>query len=163
MTREEIVLEVYNSMELKAYSRSINNDLWQDAIQYLIVYYMEIPIAKLMDIYRAGKIMNCSKRILKLSLTSKTSDFYITYNPRKESPIQIESKWELREDMHNAIDDIYQSTMKTGRYPIEMALIKAWMEKGKSINKLSKEIGVPKTFVYNTINSAIEKIKQRVR
>jgi len=160
----------YESYYRFAYSLLKDKYLAEDVIQDVFLQLMTSNSNHLLWIFDTGKGVSYINKIIAVRCLSKKSQFYKKQIAYIKSKINVDEK-EL-EYLHNKINTrsisvanvLHDSILKiidTFEY-YERNLFLLYYESDMTYYELSKELGIPKISIYNTVRKVQKKIKERI-
>jgi len=163
MTARQVIMELYNTGELRKSCLSIGGKEWADDLQQeVMLVLMEKPAEKIMQAYNAGYFKFYVVRIIMTFFNSKTSTFYTKYRHLDKTPeinFDIVDDSVLKDDSkYIALEKAIQK-LSTGKdFPYEQKLLELHQSL-KTKKKVSRETGIP----YRTVCHNIDVIYKKLR
>lgn len=141
-------------------------DLREDLKQELFIVLCEMDEEKLIEISEKRQLKFYAVRIMLNLIQSKTSPFYYKY---RKNVVQ-----EFNSNTHTVIDSNFderrhEQMIKKVAAELEVLhwyekdLFNLYMESGCNAAELSRDIGIPKRSIYQTIKNVKDKIKRRIQ
>jgi hypothetical protein len=163
MTKDEILLFVYNSQNIKASAKRITkgDDLYNDLLSELLLIVSEIPFDVVNDLYAKKELEVYCYKIMYYQFNNPNLEFYRKYRSF-ETSVGIEYTEENIDEKYAEIKTIMDNIEKgiaCKRYPAEVRLLEVYAEKG-SFRATGREVGIACNTVKYMINNITEKIRK---
>lgn len=191
MTREVIINTLANNEQLKAYARKTTkgNTLWEDIISEMLLYLMELPEERFIQIYRSEGLQSYCYKIIHLSWNSENSPFYKKYK-RESSDLTTDRIFEQAnpgiyfqtknsysfemehrdksEPYNHEIDITYKKCVKAVKmlkYDVSKsgmptkAILFDLYLQHGSYRKVAKQLSIPTMTIFKIINNIKDEIK----
>lgn len=163
MTREQIITQLYNSPDLNNVIKGIDPEHLRDELkQEVILVICELPEDKLLKLHEAGHLRFYVWRVITNMAYSSTSKFYRVF--RKPHPtIHDNMTEELTEQDNQHIEIINRmcESPETAEW-FNGRILKLYAELG-TMDKVAKEIGIPKNAIFRAVHTARKMVKSRIR
>jgi len=167
MTASEIILDFYRSGELKRICSTItgNNQLTKDLEHEVVLYLLEKPEAKIIDIYTKGYFKFYVVKMVMTLYNCNTTPFANKYRHNKNDEY-LDANYETAEEFYNDNIDVLwalaekeiDSWAKNGGFPYEKEMLKLFMKTNnmREMNRLTK---IP----YRSICYTMDEIKKKLK
>jgi RNA polymerase sigma-70 factor (ECF subfamily) len=166
----EVLYKDYNKFYAFALSLLKNKHLAEDVVQDVFLQLLSSNSNHLLWIFDKGKGISYINKIIAVRCLSKKSQFYKQQVQYVKSKINV-SEQEL-EYLYNKLNTESISLSKVLRQKIknvidgfdeyEKNLFLLYYESGMTYTELSKEIGIPKISIYNTVRKVKKQIKKQL-
>tara|TARA_R110000744_G_scaffold106225_1_gene202442 strand:+ start:4339 stop:4860 length:522 start_codon:yes stop_codon:yes gene_type:complete len=166
----EFLYKDYEVYKRFAYSLLKNKELAEDVVQDVFVQLLTSNSNHLLWIYDSGSCVSYINKIIAVRCLSKKSQFYkqqISYTKLKVNVSQSELEY-----LHNKINtnnislkeiltsSIYKILHTFDEYERNLFLL--YYESGMTYTELSKEVGIPKISIYNTVRKVRKEIRKKI-
>lgn len=164
MTREVIINTLANNEQLKAYARKTTkgNTLWEDIISEMLLYLMELPEERFIQIYRSEGLQSYCYKIIHLSWNSENSPFYKKYKQLEPKTDNVDFEYDPEIDITykkcvKAVKMLKYDVSKSGM-PTKAILFDLYLQHG-SYRKIAKQLNIPTMTIFKIINNIKDEIK----
>ena len=173
-----IISELTNDYRKMCYGITKNKETIDDAVQELMLYFMQMNQQTLKSIYdKDGKkgLLKYGAVVLKRALTSKRSPFYYKYKKyytnlyginMTHTPVDNFSKsiynlpqneetgqWKKLEKIDKILEDVYWYDKK---------VFELYYYETNTLDSLSKKTGISRNSIFNTIDRVRQHIKEKI-
>ena len=173
-----IISELTNDYRKMCYGITKNKETIDDAVQELMLYFMQMNQQTLKSIYdKDGKkgLLKYGAVVLKRALTSKRSPFYYKYKKyytnlyginMTNTPVDNFSKsihnlpqneetgqWKKLEKIDKILEDVYWYDKK---------VFELYYYETNTLDSLSKKTGISRNSIFNTIDRVRQHIKEKI-
>ena len=171
----QIISELKDDFTEMCYGITNDKNTIDDAVQELMLYFMQMNQQSLKSIYeKDGEkgLLKYGAVVLKRSLTSPRSPFYYkykkyythininyttnnTFNNLQNLPEKIERnyKQEKLEQIDKVLDDVYWYDKK---------VFELYYYESNTLDSLSKKTGISRNSIFNTIDKVRQHIKEKI-
>lgn len=168
--RNQIIQGVYNDKQYLSYCKRVckQGDLYNDLFQYVVLYLLEMPELKLIELHESGNLRSYIARIIYINANSERSEFRKQYRSeldidglvlmQVEDYADFEIELKLNHVKSELTKEINECTEK-GVYPASVKLLEMYAETG-SFQEVANRTNIHYRTVYRHINSLIDKIKK---
>ena len=167
MDASQIILDFYRSGELKKICTTItgNNQLSKDLEQEVVLYLLEKPQSKIMDIHNKGYFKFYVVKMVMTLYNCTTTPFSNKYRHNKNDEY-LDKDYDSAETFYNENIDVLwalaekeiDSWNKNGGFPYEKEMLKLFMKTNnmREMNRLTK---IP----YRSICYTMDEIKKKLK
>lgn len=169
MNRNDIITEIYNDKQYINYCKKVcqHGDLYNDLFQYVVLYLMEMPEKRLIELHESGGLKMYIARIIYANGTNPTRQFmrqYISDGDLDYKTIGQLDESNENDDYETKINHInkgikteIKECINKGFYPASVKLLEIYAECG-SYQEVANRTKIPYKTVYRHINSLREKL-----
>ena len=162
MKKKEIINTIARDKEFSSIAKKISNysSLHEDLFQEFIMILLEMPAKKLQGIWHRKEMNYFAAGTMIKMFRSNTSRFIKTHRINGYELLTDELPEEENDNEKKIkLDKIEKQLSK--EYWYNGQLVEAWLEEG-SLRKLSKRTGIPVRSCFQTINSTIKRVKEKM-
>tara|TARA_R110000744_G_scaffold134922_1_gene244215 strand:+ start:10866 stop:11387 length:522 start_codon:yes stop_codon:yes gene_type:complete len=166
----EILYKDFSRFVNFAYTLLKSKPLSEDVVQDIFVQLLNSNSNHLLWIYDTGNGVSYINKIIAVRCLSKKSQFYKSQILYIKNKINVsETELEYLHNKHNTeginVSEILNNQLRKiistfDQYERDLFLL--YYESGMSYEELSKQIGIPKISIYNTVRKIRKKIKQKI-
>ncbi len=171
MSKKDIIEAIAKDKKTLEYCKKVckRGDLYNDLMQYTLLYLLEMDENKLIDIHNNGRLDFYVARIIYINANSPSSRFMNTHKTIGDDflidniPIVKDKNNNRLINRINKEIAIEQATIiNSGAYPVSVKLLELYAECG-NLRDVSRKTGIPYMTVYRHVTEIKTKLKNKIK
>ena len=158
MNRSKIIEQLYNDADINAAIKKMQPvELQEDLKQEMFIVICEMTEDRFNDIFEKGYLKFFLVRTMLNMIKSDRSNFYKTF---RNNYTEIEK--DIVDERYENIEINISETLGC-LYWYDREIFSAYINNGKNIKALSRDIGIPYRSLFETIKNVRIKLKKKIR